>query len=281
MESLQELKAICQTTAKKDVSNVYMRYVSRSLSIFLTRALIPTAVTPDQVSFVMILTGLLSAVFFLCPDKIVFFLGTLVLQFWYILDCVDGELARYRDYVKRKEITKEKSDLPITGGYWDYLNHYIVHGSTALGLGYGYFAKTGSHFWLFCGFVMSLAQTMLLAVHDTKSRAFVGKLTKMGKTHDVIVKTVGAGAPEQPKQHSLPKRIFMIVHYSGTFPTVMNVITLAALLSLFGKGDFRALLLLYYAAASTVVFLGLAAKNLKDRGVDRDFDALFDFRPKV
>jgi hypothetical protein len=280
MESLSELKAICQTTAKKDVSNVYMRYVSRSLSIFLTRALIPTRVTPDQVSFAMIVTGVLSAVCFLCPDEILFFVGALVLQFWYILDCVDGELARYRDYVKRRQITQEKSDLPITGGYWDYLNHYIVHGIVPLGLSYGFFLKTGAHFWLYCGYIMSLSQTMLLAVHDTKSRAFLGKLTKMGKTHDIRLKAGTAGLDTPPKKHSLPKWGFMILHYSCTYPTVMNVITLTALVSLFVPGDLRSLLLLYYAAGSLRVFLGLAAKNLRNKGLDRDFDSQFDLTPK-
>ena len=46
MESIAELRNICQTTAKKDVSNVYMRYVSRFFSIYLTRLILPLPVTP-------------------------------------------------------------------------------------------------------------------------------------------------------------------------------------------------------------------------------------------
>lgn len=286
MQSLQELKTICQTTAKKDVSNVYMRYVCRSLSIFVTRALIPTPVTPNQVSFVMIVTGTLAALFFLCPDTLVFFAGTLVLQFWYILDCVDGELARYRDYEKRGQVTRDKTELPITGGYWDYLNHYIVHGLVPLGMSYGYYARTGSSFWLFAGYIASISQTLLLAVHDTKSRAFIGKLTRIGGSHWIGIRQSkpSEAGPKIHKRHSLPKWIFMILHYSCTFPTVMNVITLGGLFSVLGvfgpKTDLRGFLTLYYAGASLLVFLGLAAKNLRHQGVDHDFDDLFEFKAR-
>ena len=60
METIEELKKICQGTIHKDASNVYMRHVCRPLSIRMTRFLLPTTVTADQVSQAMIAAGFLT-----------------------------------------------------------------------------------------------------------------------------------------------------------------------------------------------------------------------------
>ncbi len=287
MESIAELKTICQTTAKKDISNVYMRYVCRSLSIYITRFLIPTQVTADQVSLAMIITGLIANLFFLSSYRFLFFLGTLILQLWYILDCVDGEVARYRAYQKQGEVIKEKMDLPMTGAYWDYLNHYIVHGFLPLSMSFGMYRTHPWLGWFLIGFVASVFQTLLLAVHDTKSRAFIAKIKKASASSYWVrgreKQTEAAEGQEAggDKKWGPLKWAFVAVHYSCTFPTVMNVATLCALFSVFRIGghqaDYRVFFLLYYAAASMVVFLALAYKNLKNQGLDREFEGLFAF----
>lgn len=279
METISELKVICQTTAKKDVSNVYMRYVCRNLSIYLTRLLIPTPITPNQVSFAMILTGLLAAVLFLCPSLGMYLAGSLVLQFWYILDCVDGELARYRRYVKEKTVTTEKIQLPLTGGYWDFLNHYIVHGFVFLGLSFGLFSRDASSAWLILGYLASMGQVMLLAIHDTKSRAFIGKVQALGLRHSLRTRVPSSDAIKtSPKPFpSIPKIFFVAMHYSCTFPSVMNVITLGAIFSMVLGKDLRCWVITYYALSSLVVFIGLAAKNLVNQGIDREFEKVFEW----
>ncbi len=282
METIKELKVICQTTAQKDISNVYMRYICRPISIRITRFLIPTAVTPDQVSFAMIVTGVIASLIFLIAHPISFFLAALLLQFWYILDCVDGELARYRSYSKNKEVIQDKATLPITGAYWDYLNHYIVHGLVPLTISYGLFLKTQNSFWILLGFVTSTFQVMLLAIHDTQCRAYLTKIRKTLPTHVLNVKSaseVDEAAPEKKKMKGIMflKLPFVTVHYLSTYPSVMNVITVLALTScLTGFGsDFRGFFLWFYALGSGVVFLGLAYKLLHDRGLDKEFDKEF------
>ena len=108
MESIAELRKICQSTAKKDKSNVYMRYVSRFFSIYLTRLVLPTRGTPNQVSFTMIVTGVASSFFFLSPHRAIFLLGAFLLQLWYIIDCMDGEVARYRQYQNTQTVITDK-----------------------------------------------------------------------------------------------------------------------------------------------------------------------------
>jgi len=279
MESIEELKTICQTTAKKDISNIYMRYICRAISIHITRLLIPTSVTADQVSAAMIVVGVVASLFFLCVSPFFFITGILLLQLWYVLDCVDGEVARYRNYHKDQQVTDDKMDLPITGAYWDYLNHYIVHGLVPFTVGFGVFRATGNSFWILVGFLASLGQTLLLAIHDTKSRLFLGKINRVAQSaFSITCKAQPAGEKKiaKVKQWSFGKWIFVIFHYTTTYPTVMNVLTVLGFISLFAVPlAARITFIIYYAVASLVVFLGLARNNLWHSALDREFDETY------
>ena len=282
METIKELRAICQAPAKKDVSNYYMRYVSRFFSIYPTRILLPLPVSADQVSFVMIAVGVGASFLFLSADRGMFLWGALGLQLWYVLDCVDGEVARYRFYQRAKEVVLDKTRLSMTGSYWDYLNHYIVHGLSLFMISYGFFRMNGNPAWLLVGFTASFFQMLLLVVHDSKSRAFVEKIRKEAVGQIAAqAKRFSGTAAVSTKHHGPLKWVFISVHYSCTFPTVMNVITLTALFNLIagpGTTDLRAALVLYYAVAAGVAFTGIAARNLSDKRIDRDFEEQFEFR---
>ena len=97
MESIEELRKICQSAFLREQANPYGRFI-RIFSIYLTRFLIPTRMTPNGVSGIMILVGSFATLFFLVPSREMYLSGAILLQFWYTLDGVDGELARYRHY---------------------------------------------------------------------------------------------------------------------------------------------------------------------------------------
>ena len=62
-------------------------------------------------------------------------------------------------------------------------------------------------------------------------------------------------------------------------PTVMNAITLTAVLSAIlgpGPDDPRKGLILYYATASGIVFAAIAARNLSNKRIDADFEEQFE-----
>ncbi len=67
-------------------------YLVRPVSRFISRALIPTPVTPNQVTVLAGLSGLLAAV--IVPFSLS--IGAILLWFSNVLDCVDGEIARLK-----------------------------------------------------------------------------------------------------------------------------------------------------------------------------------------
>ncbi len=93
--------------------------LQRKLSIYITRLFLETRVTPNQVTVLMLLTGVAGA--------LVLALGYVWLGFFFcylcvLLDATDGELARYR----RK--------FSLRGVYLDLLNHVAMESLFFFGL---------------------------------------------------------------------------------------------------------------------------------------------------
>jgi len=107
----------------------------RKFSKILTWVAVKIGATPNQVTIVSFLIGLYSAYSFSRGEFLHTLLGAVLLQVSIIVDCVDGELARY---------TRKFSKL----GAWldavtDRVKEYLVY----LGLAYGA-AKSGENLWI-------------------------------------------------------------------------------------------------------------------------------------
>jgi phosphatidylglycerophosphate synthase len=113
----------------------------RRLSPYLTRLLIRTPLTPDAVTWLMILVGLAGAALLTVPGLLPAIGVVVLIQLQLLLDCSDGELARWRKtssvagiFLDRLAHNVTEAALPIAlairaDGGWDSLG-----GWTTLGL---------------------------------------------------------------------------------------------------------------------------------------------------
>lgn len=126
---------------------------SRRLSIHVTRWLVPTRITPDQVTFVMMFTGLLGAAALAIPGVLGAVLACLGIQLYLLLDCVDGELARWR------------ATTSARGVYIDRLSHYVVEAAllSMFGLRVG---DTWNSGWLSVGLLTAVLALVAKAESD-------------------------------------------------------------------------------------------------------------------
>jgi CDP-L-myo-inositol myo-inositolphosphotransferase len=82
---------------RKDVDGPVGRYLNRPISLAITRRLIDTDVTPNQISVVAGLVGLAGVLAsFLAGSHAMLLLGALLLQAQSVLDGCDGEIARLK-----------------------------------------------------------------------------------------------------------------------------------------------------------------------------------------
>lgn len=91
------------------------RHVARPISLALTRRLATTSITPNAMTVVSVLIGLLAAPFFLSSAPEVQVIGGLLFVLHSIVDGCDGELARLRFSESR------------FGGLLDYWGDNLVH----------------------------------------------------------------------------------------------------------------------------------------------------------
>jgi len=153
--TIKELREICQ--GPKSVHDTwYVKTFLRSASIYVTRMLIGTSVTPNQVTCAAIFIGISASLCFLAPQLRIRVLGVILLQLWFIFDAVDGEIARYR---------KVES---VNGVFFDRVADKIVHpvlfGCIALGL----YARQPNPLYLLAGWVFGLAFLLTQYVRSSK-----------------------------------------------------------------------------------------------------------------
>jgi phosphatidylglycerophosphate synthase len=142
--SIAELRAATQPEslfARNSGEHWAGRLYVRRLSPYLTRRLLPTRVTPNAVTWAMVAVGLLAAAVLTLPGVLAALAAAALIQVQILLDCVDGELARWRRqfspagiYLDRLAHFVTETALPIAlgiraDGGWDELGGY-----TSLGL---------------------------------------------------------------------------------------------------------------------------------------------------
>jgi len=126
-QELDRLKRMAKGNKKYGaIGKVYYRQIS----IRITRQLIRTNITPNQITGISFILGIVSGFLFALGDYIYLVLGAVFLQFSLILDCVDGEIARIKS-LKSK-----------TGEFLDGILDQVKQTAIFFGIGYGIYART-------------------------------------------------------------------------------------------------------------------------------------------
>ncbi|MFE2032158.1 CDP-alcohol phosphatidyltransferase family protein [Streptomyces scopuliridis] len=159
--SVAELRPVVHPEGVKDrrsgehwAGRLYMR----EISLRVDRYLVNTRVTPNQVTYVMTVAGALAAPALLVPGITGAVLGVLAVQLYLLLDCVDGELARW------------KKQYSMTGVYLDRVAAYVCDAAVLLGFGLRAADLWGTGridwLWAFLGTLAALGAIMVKAETD-------------------------------------------------------------------------------------------------------------------
>ena len=112
---------------QKLIIDPFLSRFYRPFSLRLSWLLYRSGITPDFITFNQIITGLLGCLTIsLYPTKLGLLIGILILHFSYLLDCVDGEIAR---------ATKTES---LQGLFLDKFAHAITMPGIFISVGYYY-----------------------------------------------------------------------------------------------------------------------------------------------
>lgn len=128
--SIRELRKICQR--KRNVW-FWRDRIDRFFSIYLTKFFLYTGLTPNQITVIVMLLGIASAFFYMPGLYVYSLIGLFLHHFSFVLDAVDGEVARYRKMMSTR------------GVYLDLMTHIIVNPLLVLGMSIGAFMHPPSY----------------------------------------------------------------------------------------------------------------------------------------
>ncbi|MEV7423456.1 CDP-alcohol phosphatidyltransferase family protein [Streptomyces sp. NPDC012623] len=159
--SVAELRPVVHPAGVKDrrsgehwAGRMYMR----EISLRVDRYLVNTRVTPNQLTYVMTVAGALAAPALLVPGITGPLLAVLAVQLYLLLDCVDGEIARW------------KKQYSMTGVYLDRVAAYLCDAAVLVGFGLRGADLWGTGrtdwLWAFLGTLAALGAILVKAETD-------------------------------------------------------------------------------------------------------------------
>jgi phosphatidylglycerophosphate synthase len=126
MPTIAELRAATQPASifeRNSGEHWAGRLYMRRLSPYLTRLLLRTGISANGVTWLMIVAGVAAAGVLALPGLLPAIGAVLLIQLQLLLDCSDGEVARWRG---------EKSTV---GVYLDRIGHWLTEGALPIALG--------------------------------------------------------------------------------------------------------------------------------------------------
>jgi phosphatidylglycerophosphate synthase len=125
----------------REAEYFFSHYIHRKISSQITKLIIKTPLSANDVTMVSLFIGFIAAYFFLQNSYLAWFAGAIVYQFFHIFDGVDGEVARY------------KKQCSSYGGYLDNLSHNLLNGLMFAAMGLGLFFTYGHFVLIFFAFI--------------------------------------------------------------------------------------------------------------------------------
>lgn len=113
MKVVQEIKKTKNLSLQTYFLSSYL--ISNRISPYLSGFYIKRKTLPNTITIHMILSGIIGGILFSMPNIYLKILGAIFIHLWFILDCSDGEVARYT-----KRFSKYGTEL-------DFLAHLVNH----------------------------------------------------------------------------------------------------------------------------------------------------------
>lgn len=267
--SFRELRERCQRPVRENNDVAGLIYGDK-VSLLFTKVFVDRGWSPDIASYAMLITGVVGSIALAFPGWISV-AGAFLVVLYYVFDCVDGEVARYRGI----------ENLDWT--WLDFLFHLIVKPFFFFFLGVGLYRELG-HVWIFGLSFAALISTLFLKVlKDMTFPIFCKKVLLNGrrgedKAYRHLLREV---SPKAPPKERPPQDVFHLRWSLSTlrsfltnfdigilFLAVASVIDVALLgsfeLPLIGAANLRLLLLAFYAVVLPIDYLDWLQTYLRE-----------------
>ena len=238
METIKELRALCQGTAPAPQNESKLGKSTRFFSIYITRYLINTTITPNQITALSSLVFFVGICMFFSADYWVWLFGVAVVYFSVVMDGSDGEVARYRKNTR------------ISGTvYVEPVSHDIQYGLMFIIIGAAWWVNTGNEVYFVYGTLASIFKLLFRLLETRYWFAFLDKTV----TKESVLE-------QRYDQKKKPAHIRLVYWVNKNIFSSAGLVGPLFLAVLFKRMD---LFLILYMCGYVVFFLLLFAKQVR------------------
>ena len=202
---VRELQKICwdidrqSSNYRRDIANWEDIYIGRRISIWITYFLRNSSISPNQVTGLWLILGILGALL-LIPGKYWMSIpAVLLLYVSWILDNVDGELARYR------------KQFSITGNLLDMMGHLIIFPTVFCCLTFSMILDCGNAIVIFLGLLATVFVTPFTKMQENVKLLLCIKVISLESRPDELKKRIYTTSNDENKKSTLKSVAIKIV----------------------------------------------------------------------
>jgi phosphatidylglycerophosphate synthase len=187
-------KLISYSTIRRDyqahylVEPIIVDHYAKAISPFFTRYFVAAAVSPNAVTVLMMIFGVVGGLLFAIPNTLSRVCGLVLIHLWYVMDCSDGEVARIS-----KRFSKFGTEL-------DYTAHIVCHPIFCSAFAYSLIsmARYNSQVILFVSLAGLSAELVLrnlmsfFLIYDLKVNKVVSAPRKHGPLKTLLIHLINA-----------------------------------------------------------------------------------------
>ena len=214
MESWKEFSKKIEKDQTDLKADWYGRFFVWKISAPITYLLVRTPISANQVTVIQEIIGTIGAIMLAVPSIKIMLLGIFLIQFGFILDCVDGEVARY------------KGQSSVRGVFLDLIGHQIVIPFYIFFTSLGVFVRTGQIDALVVGFLGAL---FIIPTERLALLSVINSMIEKKGNRNYSIDVIGDDEIQVPDNNlTIQKRNgwFWTVKKKWSYPDSMNMLTL-------------------------------------------------------
>ena len=214
MESWKEFSKKIEKDQTDLKADWYGRFFVWKISAPITYLLVRTPISANQVTVIQEIIGTIGAIMLAVPSIKIMLLGIFLIQFGFILDCVDGEVARY------------KGQSSVRGVFLDLIGHQIVIPFYIFFTSLGVFIRTGQIDALVVGFLGAL---FIIPTERLALLSVINSMIEKKGNRNYSIDVIGDDDIQVPDNNlTIQKRNgwFWAIKKKWSYPDSMNMLTL-------------------------------------------------------
>jgi phosphatidylglycerophosphate synthase len=214
MESWREFSKKIEKDQTDLKADWYGRFFVWKISAPITYLLVRTPISANQVTVIQEIIGTIGAIMLAVPSIKIMLLGIFLIQFGFILDCVDGEVARY------------KGQSSVRGVFLDLIGHQIVIPFYIFFTSLGVFVRTGQLDALIVGFLGAL---FIIPTERLALLSVINSMVEKKGNRNYSIDVIGGDKVQVPDNNlTIQKRNGWLwaIKKKWSYPDSMNMLTL-------------------------------------------------------